>query len=1120
VNAAVTREITDWLGDLGMSEYAERFAENGINLAALRHLTDQDLKDIGVLLGHRRIMLAAIAELSGAPAATSKPPAGLEPKLVDAAERRQVTVMFSDLVGSTALSARMDPEDMREVIFAYQKCVAEVIRGFDGFVAKYMGDGVLAYFGYPQAHEDDAERAVRAGLAVVEGVGKLRSAEPPQVRIGVATGLVVVGDLIGSGAAQEQAIVGDTPNLAARLQGIAEPNTVVIAESTRKLLGKLFDLEDLGARDLKGIADPSRAFVVLRPSSVESRFEALHGSALTRLIGRDEEIDLLLRRWGRAKAGQGQVALVSGEAGLGKSRITAALVERLHAEPHLLVRYFCSPYNQGSALFPFIDQLGRGAGFSRDDTPTAKLKKLDALLARAAVTSEAVAFIADLLSLPNSQHTPLPSLTPQRKKQKTLEALIRWLEGLARQQPLVMVFEDAHWIDPTSRELLDLVVEHVRSLPVLLVVTFRPEFQVPWTGQAQVCVLTLNRLDPRDCTALVAEIAGGRALPDEVVDQIVHRTDGVPLFVEELTKSVLESDLLRKEADCYVLDGALLPLAIPTTLHDSLMARLDRLSGARHVAQIGAAIGREFTYALLHAVCRLPEDELQTGLARLVASELMFQRGVPPDAVYTFKHALVQDAAHVSLLRSARKQLHAQIAKAIETHFPETVDSQPELLAQHYADSGLAEKSVAYWARAGQRSAAHSAMAEAAAQFQKGLDQLMLLPDDDGRRRQELELRSALGAVLQAVKGLAAPETGIAYARARELWEQLGSPSEFFHVPAGQSIYHMFRGEFDLALRLDEDLLNLSRQRGDSSGLVLGCDSAGRNLMLTGRFASSRSNLEEGLALYDPTSHHSLVHQIGTHPHVTSQAYLGLVLFCLGFPDRALAHSRAAIEKARSLRHPPSFAVSLSMGSRVVSLRGDTPTIDDWSDQLVAVTTEQGFPYYRALGTIYRGWVEVANGNVAGGISLLRRGSSASRATRAEVWMSYHTALLARACEIAGQIDECLSLLDDAFQIVARNGTRWLEAELYRHKGQLLLRQQGHSETAEELFREALSIAERQGAKLWELRGAVSLARLWRDQGKPQQARELLAPVYGWFTEGFDTLDLKEAKALLDELAA
>lgn len=1114
-------DVASWLAELGLGRYAGLFAVNEVDFEALQYLTEEDLKGIGLPLGPRRKVLAAIAALAKQKVEVHSV-AALESQVRRTeAERRQLTVMFCDLVGSTALASRLDPEDLREVIGAYHRCVAETVASYDGFVAKYMGDGVLVYFGYPRAHEDDAERAVRAGIELPRAIGRLNTVDGAALaaRVGIATGQVVVGDLVGEGAAQEQAVVGETPNLAARLQALAEEGAVVISASTHRLVGDLFEYRDLGALDVKGIAAPVRAWQVLRPSFVASRFEALHGSALTRLIGRDEEIDLLLRRWARAQAGEGQVVLVSGEAGLGKSRISAALVERLHAEPHLLLRYFCSPYHQGSALFPFIDQLGRASGFAGDDMPAAKLKKLDALLARAAMTSEDVAFLADLLSLPSSQRNPLPNLSPQRKKEKTLEALIRWLDGLARRQPVVMVFEDAHWIDPTSRELLDLVVERVRGLPVLLVVTFRPEFQVPWTGQAQVCMLTLNRLDRRGCTALVAEIAGGRALPDEVVNQIVQRTDGVPLFVEELTKSVLESDLLRKEAHRYVLDGALPPLAIPTTLHDSLMARLDRLSGARHVAQIGAAIGREFTYALLRAVCRLPEDELQTGLARLVASELMFQRGAPPDAVYTFKHALVQDAAHSSLLRSARKQLHAQIAKALETHFPEMVDSQPELLAQHYGDAGLTEKSVAYWGRAGQRSAARSAVAEAAAQFQKGLDQLMLLPDDGGRRRQELELRSALGAVLQAVKGLAAPETGIAYARARELWEQLGSPSEFFHVPAGQSIYHMFRGEFDLALRLDEDLLNLSRQRGDSSGLVLGCDSAGRNLMLTGRFASSRSNLEEGLALYDPTSHHSLVRQIGTHPHVTSQAYLGLVLFCLGFPDRALVQSRAAIETARSLRHPPSFAVSLSMGSRVVSLCGDTPTMDDWSDQLVAVTTEQGFPYYRALGTIYRGWVEVANGNVAEGMSLLRSGSSASRATGAEVWMSYHIALLARACEIAGQIKECLSLLDDAFQIVARNGTRWLEAELYRHKGQLLLRQQGHSETAEELFRKALSIAEQQGAKLWELRATASLAQLRRDQGRNAEARDLLTPVYAWFTEGFDTADLKHAKALLEELS-
>ena len=626
------------------------------------------------------------------------------------------------------------------------------------------------------------------GWASIDAVGRLDvKSVKLQARVGIATGLVVVGDLIGEGSAQEQSVVGETPNLAARLQALAEPDAVVIAAGTRRLVGDLFEYRDLGAVEVKGIAAPVPAWQVLRPSVVASRFEALRGSALTPLVGRDEEIDLLLRRWARAKAGDGQVVLVSGEPGIGKSRITAALEERLHAEPHLRLRYFCSPYHQDSALFPFIDQLGRAAGFARDDPPAAKLEKLEALLARAAPPDEDVAFLADLLSLPASERHPLPNLSPQRKKERTLEALIRQLEGLARQQPVVMVFEDAHWIDPTSRELLDLTVERVRSLPVLLIVTFRPEFQPPWTGQPQVTMLALNRLDRRDRTALVEQIAGGKALPDEVVAQIVDRTDGVPLFVEELTKSVLESGLLREEADRYVLDRALPPFAIPTTLHDSLMARLDRLASVRLVAQIGAAIGREFSYALLRAVSRLPEDELQAALARLVASELVFQRGTPPDAVYSFKHALVQDAAHGSLLRSSRQQLHAQIAEALETHSPELMDSQPELFAQHYAEAGLVEKSVAYWGKAGQRSAARSAMAEAAAQFQKGLDQLALLPDNPERQRQELEFCSALGAVLHAVKGYAAPETGHAYARARELWEQLGSPSEFLQVPYGQS---------------------------------------------------------------------------------------------------------------------------------------------------------------------------------------------------------------------------------------------------------------------------------------------------------------------------------------------
>jgi class 3 adenylate cyclase/predicted ATPase len=1109
-------DVAAWLQSLGLERYVPAFRGNEIDWDALPKLSAEDLKDLGVVLGgHRRRLLDAIAALGAAVPAASATAAPRDVLAPAEAERRQLTVMFCDLVGSTELSSRLDPEDLREVIAAYHRAVADVVRSFDGFVANYMGDGVLVYFGYPRAHEDDAERAVRAGLGLIDAVGRLDvKSTKLQAHVGIATGLVVVGDLIGEGSAQQQSVVGETPNLAARLQAMAEPGAVIIAAGTRRLVGDLFEYHDLGAVEVKGIAGPVPASQVLRPSVVASRFEALRGSVPTTLVGRDEEIDLLLRRWGRAKAGGGQVVLISGEAGLGKSRITAALAERLHAEPHIRLRYFCSPYHQDSALFPFIDQLGRASGFAREDPPAARLEKLEVLLARATPPEEDVAFLVDLMSLPASERHPLPNLSPQRKKERTMEALIRQLEGLARQQPVVMVFEDAHWIDPTSREVLDLTVERVRSLPVLLVVTFRPEFQPPWTDQPQVSMLTLNRLDRRDRTALVKQLAGGKALPDDVVDQIADRTDGVPLFVEELTKSVLESGLLREEADRYVLDGVLAPFAIPTTLHDSLMARLDRLASMRHVAQTGAAIGREFPYALLCTVSRLPEDELQAALGQLVAAELVFQRGTPPDAVYAFKHALVQDAAHGSLLRSSRQQLHAQIAEALETQSPELMDSQPELLARHYGEAGLVEKAVAYWGKAGHRSVARSAMAEAAAQLQKGLEQLALLPETPERQRQELEFWSALGAVLLAVKSYAAAETGHAYARARELWEQLGSPLEFLQVQYGQSVHHAIRGELDLALRLDEDLLRLSRQRNDSGGLVLGHTSSGRNLMFAGKFASSRSHLEEVLALYDPTVHRSLVHQAGIHPHVNSQAILARVLFCLGYPSQASAQSNAAIAEARRLAHTPSLAVTLTFGASVLSLDGDNAVLGEWVDQLVTATTEQGFRHFGAQGTIYRGWFKVSNGDVSEGISLLRRGSAAYRATGHEAWMPHFIALLGRACEIAGQIEEALTVLQEALQIADRTGERWLAAELYRHKGQLLLRQ-GHPEAAEELYRKALSIAREQEAKLWELRAAVSLAHLWLDQGLHAEARDLLAPVYGWFTEGFDTPDLKEAKALL-----
>jgi len=1116
-------DIAAWLSSLGLRQYARSFGENDVDPDVLLELTVDDLLELGVRsVGHRRKLLAGIAALRRETENSGKvdalpPEENVRWTPPSMAERRQLTVMFCDLVGSTALSARLDPEDMRDVVNTYYGAVTKIIVEAGGFVSRYMGDGVLAYFGYPQAHEDDAERAIRAGLAITDAVPCLNvQLVELQARVGIATGLVVVGDVIGEGSAQEELVVGETPNLAARMQALAEPNTVVIAAGTRRLVGALFEYHDLGAVNVKGIPRAVSAWQVLRSGVVASRFEALRGMTLTKLVGRDEEIDLMLRRWDRAKAGDGQVILVSGEAGLGKSRIAETLNERLNAEAATRVRYYCSPYHQDSALFPFVDQLSRSAGFARDDLPAIRRKKLETLIAPIAPPEEDVALLADLLSLPAREQQHLSDLSPERKKQRTLEALVRQLEGLASKQPTLIIFEDAHWIDPTSRELLDLAIERVRGLPILLVITFRPEFQAPWTGQPRVSVLALNRLDRGDRAALVQQVAAGKAMPEEVVDQIVDRTDGVPLFVEELTKTVLESDLLREEDDRFVLDRALPPFAIPTSLHDSLMARLDRSEAVRHVAQIGAAIGREFSFSLLQTVSRLPQQELQLALDRLVASELVFQRGVPPDAVYTFKHTLVQDAAHSSLLRSARQRLHAQIAEALESHFPELMDSQPELFALHYSEAGMIEKAVDYWGRAGRRSIARSAMAEAAAQLRKGLDQLALLPDSAERRRQELEFYSALGATLRYVKGHAAPEVGDVFARARQLWEELGSPSDFLHVPYGQARYHMYRGEFETVLKLDEHLLRLSNERNDSAGLVLGHDSSGRDLCLAGKFAAARAHLEQVLALYDPSMHSSLVRQTGVHPRVVAQGHLGIALFCLGFPDQAMARSQAAIDEARTLEHPPSLAASLAQNLRLLSCTADDAKLNHRAEELLFLATEQGYPLYRFVATIYRGWAKVKTGGVTEGISLLRSGAGAYRTIGAEARTPYHIGLLARACALAGQSEEALSLLDDALRLTERIGEGWFVAELYRHKGEFALRQ-GQASDAAACYSEALALARKQGARLWELRATVSLARLRRDQGDHAKAHELLEPAFRWFTEGFDTPDLTVAKALLNE---
>ena len=628
-------DVASWLWSLGLEQYEAVFRENAIDVSVLPDVTDQDLEKLGVLLGHRRKLLRAIANLETNAKATLGPvvaPVAVDTSPRDTAERRQVTVMFSDLVGSTALSARMDPEDLREVISAYQKCVAETVQRFGGFVAKYMGDGVLVYFGYPQAHEDDAERAVRAGLELVAAVGDLKTHAALQTRVGIATGQVVVGDLIGSGEAQERGIVGETPNLAARLQGVAEPNSVVIAESTRKLLGNLFELEDLGAQDLKGMSGPLRAWVALRPASVESRFEAMHASALTELVGREEELELLLRRWSRAKTGEGQVVLLSGEAGIGKSRLTAALLARLAGEPHTRLRYFCSPQRTDSAFFPIISQMERAAGFARDDTVQAKLDKLDALMAQSHTPRQDIALFADMLSLPNDGRYPTLDLTPQQRRQKTLEALRGPVETFARKRPVLMILEDAHWADPTSLEIFSGAVDRTAARRALLIITFRPEFVPPWIGQPHVTSLTLNRLTRREVEAMIDRVIGNRQLAANVRQEIIERTDGVPLFVEEMTKAVLEAES-PSAAERTAAAVPATAMAVPATLHASLMARLDRLGGpAKEVSQIGAAIGREFSHALLAAVIRKPEVELQSALDRLVSAGLLFRQGVPPNA--------------------------------------------------------------------------------------------------------------------------------------------------------------------------------------------------------------------------------------------------------------------------------------------------------------------------------------------------------------------------------------------------------------------------------------------------------------------------------------------------------
>jgi class 3 adenylate cyclase/predicted ATPase len=1113
---AAMQQIADWLKKLGMAEYAQRFAENRIDLSVLPDLTDQDLEKMGVLLGDRRKMLRAIRDLGTTLVAVSAPsaPVAAEPTRRDGAERRQLTVMFCDLVGSTALSTRHDPEDLRELIGDYHRAVADTVGGFDGFVAKYMGDGVLIYFGYPRAHEDDAERAVRAGLAVIEAVGRLAT---PNVRLGIATGVAVVGDLIGEGAARERGVVGETPNLAARLQGLATLNTLVIAETTRRQIGGLFDLEDLGPQALAGFDELQRAWRVVGESGVVSRFEALRSEA-TPLVGRDEELDLLARRWHQAKTGEGRVVLISGEPGIGKSRLTAALLQAIEGEPLTRLRYFCSPHHQDSALYPFIVQLERAAGLARDDTPDQKLGKLRGLVASGARGNDEIELLAELLSLPSSAADL--NLSPQRKRQKLFEALLHQLEALARGRPVLMIFEDAHWIDPSSRELLDLIFVRVSNLAVLLVMTFRSEFQHAWSGQPQVSMLELNRLGERDGVALVARLAGNAGLRQEIVHEIVERADGVPLFVEELTKAALESADSDSRVAAVLAASPLPNLAIPAALHASLIARLDRLGPvAKEVAQIGAVIGREFSYELIQPVAQRPEPELETALDRLTKAALLFCRGRPPHSSYLFKHALVQDAAYATLLRARRQQLHAAVAAALEREFPEIVTTQPELLAHHCTEAGLTQQAIDNWHRAGERAIEGSANLEAISHLTRGLKILKDVPEMLQRDEKELALQGALLTPLFAAR-FGSNEGERAAARALELSRRVGAdPRSLFRALFGLSMTYSVRGNIRMGRETAEQLLVVGERLHDPELLGYAHHAMGNTLLWFGELGAGRTHLEKGIALYQPEWSRSLAFRYGFNCASNCHFFLGRVLWHLGYPDHALRCAEQAVAIAAAVKHHGSRAGALSWQAALHQLRGEVGRAREVAETDLALTTEEMLPFFRTHAVVLRGWALVEQGQREEGSAQLRAGLVAYRATGAELECSHWLALLAEAYRATGRPEEGLRVIKEALDHVAQTGIVYYEPELHRLEGELRLRRdRADAQKAEACFHLAVEIARSQRAKSWELRAATSLAQLWREQGKHTEAGDLLAPIYGWFTEGFDTADLKDAKALLDEL--
>ena len=1101
--------ISDFLKSIGMAEYAAGLTDSGMDVSALRALSERDLEKLGVPAADRDRLLRAFAGFhpDAEPAPADRPPD-------HGVERRHLTILFCDLVGSTEISTRVDPEELYRIMGQYKARCRKVIEDdWEGRVARYLGDGVLAYFGYPVASDNDAERAIYAALDLVDQIPTLQDDRGAalRARVGIASGLVLVGDLLGAGPAHADDVVGETPNLAARLQAQAEPNMVVISGETRRLVGELFECEAVEAQPLKGFAMPMESWRVVKRSDIESRFQALR-SADTPLVGREQETDLMSGEWENAKAGKGHVLLISGEPGIGKSRMVEALLSRLEGEEHVRLRFFCAPHRQDSTLYPVIAQLERAAGIRREDAAGEKLDKLEAMLRRAtADLAESAPLLAELLSIPSGGRYPPLDLTPQKRREKTLQALMSQLEGLAR-QPTLMVFEDVHWIDATSLELLGRVVDRAATLPLLLLVTFRPEFAPPWVGRPQVAQINLDRL-PRDRSAeLIADLTREQALPRATVDQIIERTDGVPLFIEELTKVLIE----RGGASPQARD-------IPVTLRDMLTARLDRMGGAKEVAQIASVIGTEFSARLLGDVAPIAEERLDAELKKLVAAELLFEQADSPLASYRFKHALIQEAAYQSLVRSSRQHYHRKIAETLNERYSDVAETQPEILAHHYACADLREAAIPYLKAAADKSMRRSANPEAIAHLTKAQELLNALPEGPERLQQELALHLALGTPLIATRGFASPEVGKVYARAREICELAGQAPQLFPVRWGLWVFYTARAEHRTAQELAEQCRAMGNAAGDRDLLMLAHHAAGVTLSALGQHADALRELEKAIAIHDPERHAAAAFAYGQDSGVACRCQAAFSLWFLGYPDEARRLNEEAVALAERLNHPYSLAAALDFSAWVDQLRGDSLAAQKHADAAIAISMKHDFVFWLLTGMILHGWALTTGDQVEAGIAQMRQALAGYEQTGAGILRPYYLALLADVYGRMGKEAEAIQLLDEAEAAVQANDERWWEAELYRLKGELALRQarslgsQSDGErAAEDYFRRARGVAADQGAKSLELRAAMSLGRLWMSQGKVPEAKQMLGEAHGWFREGLDLPDLRDARALLE----